>query len=259
MKTTPLVARAKWDEMENSEPQTHTVMSPTGQWSLMAAYWILGSVWAVVAVVYKCEKGSVVWWIIISFPLVLLASTVFPLAMALIGYKPPWTAWVGIALQLFIPICLVKAGLVLPYFIGLSGFVIYMFMFQSIHQAGMVNMGPAFYMFWVLGAPCILGVLNAYLYEWNKNGGFFGWPLSPSWVTSIRFVILPLYAGLKEVIPALIKEAMGKTPPYNSEEFRTYKLNDVQYIRLNHIRSAMFLCLMAYNRVLETLICPLPE
>jgi hypothetical protein len=258
MSATPMLEGkpAPWDE--NAEPhQDHynTIGLPVKlQWACMVLFLVWLVVWEVLFLFGDFSNSTWLGYFINNImpqlPFWLLGV---PTCISIISYRPPIYAFVTLLLIMAGPFMFIPFGAVTAFLIGYWGCVIMSFMFLAIHQ-GKAAM-PSEMADWLatLGQPMALGSANALFYLWQFSHTL---PLSYKLRCSGLLMINRYFMdGVKEVIA----QYKGNTKPYNPEEFRCYRLNDTQFIRINWTRVMIIFACISLWRMVEEKVCPMTQ
>eukprot|EP00747_Dinoflagellata_sp_TGD_P200453 gnl/TRDRNA2_/TRDRNA2_73861_c0_seq1.p1 gnl/TRDRNA2_/TRDRNA2_73861_c0~~gnl/TRDRNA2_/TRDRNA2_73861_c0_seq1.p1 ORF type:complete len:227 (-),score=39.43 gnl/TRDRNA2_/TRDRNA2_73861_c0_seq1:225-905(-) len=175
-----------------------------------------------------------------------------PAACSLIGYEPPTAALVSLLLILLGPSIFSIWQAAFPCFAGYMCCIVMSFMFMAIHhgKAATEDADGSGKTDFILSMvqPCFFSWFMALMYLWQFS---IHCPLN----YKLRWVIL-IYKYAADAVKLVKQQKDGTAPKYNEKEFRTYKLNDVQYIRIMCIRSMIILAMTSFARIWEETWCP---
>lgn len=253
MSEAPMIESQHWLE-EKIEPYEERcnpdwALSVGTQWKLICAAWVVILAWVITWAFDLFPVGSPMWWWNEVVPCFLLFVCGLPVAISMLGYNPPRTGWISLVVNLAAPWYSIWQGIGIPFFIGYVSTGIVVFFYFAMVTSKMTNTADTFDYPWFIGVPPLLGLINGWFYLWQ-----FSTHVPLNW--KLRWIIL-WYKYAKECLEQ-VKECRKKTP-YNPEQWRVYKLNDVQYIRLFTVRVIIFIFMTTVMRKLEETLCPAQE
>lgn len=247
---------------EDAEPKHEKYntywLSADTQWLLVKIFWAFFVIWNLVFI-FTAGPGENMGWftrIINNWaPLFPFFALAVPISQSLISYRVPNVGHImliGTLVTIF-PLINWQCGTI--YLIGYLACIFMSFMFKAIHNGGAATENDNMDWGATLLQPWGLAFASGLMYLWQFSIHFplnykLRWMLGPA---------LLIYKYTKENLEQCRDQWKGTAPPYNPEEFRTYKINDAQYIRINAVRVMILMAISAYSRMLEETICPAQE
>jgi hypothetical protein len=221
------------------------------QWTLCVAFWVVLVAW-VIAFCVDPFSGNMKFFVNNVVPILPFFFFAIPSSCSLIGYAPPKETLVCLLMILAGPLVFGMWQAALPYFAGYTCCIIMSFMFMAIHHGKAANededgSGKTDFQL-SMAQPALVAWSMALLYLWQFS---IHCPLN----NKLRWV-MGVYGYGKQAVLMAKQQRDGTAPKYNEKEFRTYKLNDVQYIRIMCTRCMIILAMFSFARIWEEKWCP---
>lgn len=257
----PLVDDKVYAPFEEDQPPAYPDRPKTGlfgvylsvktQWNILIVFWVMFAAW-LVAFFMDPFTGAMQEFVRNILPILMFFAFGIPTACSLIGYIPPNPALVMLVLILVGPGLFGIWKAAIPCFMGYMCCSIMSFMFMAIHHGKAATededgSGKTDFIL-SLAQPMAISYWNALTYLWQFSSHC---PLN----YKLRWIIVA-YKYAKEALDLVKAQATKTAKPYNPAEFRTYKLNDVQYIRIQSIRVMILMAMFSIVRIWEEKWCP---